>query len=942
MRSRFRSALVAAAVTLTVLPLTGPSSTAQAVPNPVATDEATYQAYGRVFPDPHGCIAAQAPDLDGNGVKDTPPGVSPWAKGRVCVEQFLQYQEVIDGAKFLQSRFPEFLKVIRLDQAYDNPNYQSAGLPRNIVVEDGKPKVLGRDRRPLYLLKVTDATSSVPEDEREHFAYSLSIHGIERAGVEGGVRAMEDLVTWAACELPKYSAPALPALPSPVCAGEGPFPKKIVETPSTFTVPTAGQALKGSVIYFVLPNPDGWGRGQVAPVEVEDGAGNVNYTPGVFFQRYNGNGVDVNRDWPTKGYTFKPYSPGSEPETKAFGEVLKGIKATTKAGRFSGGIDLHGMGTAYAFSFTLLGAGQKDYVRNELTVETAIRTWEDQTRRMNWSNYIADKNANGTNDAGETCVNDQGFVVFGSGTRPRTPACVADEWGTVIDTIGYQITGGIGDWIESPIGLDAIGIDNEMWASHIIPNTAYEPGLEQTHIDGNKGLIMSQVSALLTAGDIAFEPTGSIGYVRNPKRLQVSEDARVPNPGLPAQNDLDTIVPCQSAAPQSLEGSCGAGAWDATGFAYEFDVKGPSEGIWNGGLTVQITKPNATSIGDGNFFQMHLQHLNEGQWQTIASDFNQSFLYAQAGAIITANDPTPGRYRVLLGAANTYPLRVKVDFNTATAEGSPGQAEIDASSMDFFEELNEYVPAGSEVEAVELIDVLNPAKLSKFDTLVVVNDMGDRAFLEDPNDGLGHPSGQVTQYFERLKGFAQGGGNLVLTDGAIRAAGEIGLVPAGDVRAVTAGSETEASNYNFQIAAGNITYNDAAKYPLARGVKKPGTAEQQPGRRQAVEPSPLGYSPDYGFDPDPRITQYGVNKAAWQAACGLADCVTAATSPNGSIVNLGQAALGNGRVRIAGIMLPNPQYQPDDTNDHRFGVSDYALTYTAWEVFKNVVDYRRA
>jgi len=914
------------------------SPSATAIPNPVATDEATYQALGRVFPDPHGCLAFGAPDLDGNGVKDTPPGVSPWAKGRACADQFLSYQEVIDGARFLQARFPEFLKVIRLDQAYDNPNYQSAGLPRNVLTDDGKVKFLGRDRRPLYLLKVTDSTSPVPERERKHFAYSLSIHGIERAGIEGGIRAMEDLVTWAACELPKYSA-STPA--TPACSAEGPFPKKIVETPSTYEVPTAGEVVDNAVVYFVLPNPDGWGRGQVAPVEVEDGTANTNYVPGVFFQRYNGNGVDVNRDWPTKGYTYKPYSPGSEPETMAFGQVLRGIKASTDDNRFDGGIDLHGMGTAYAFSYTLIGAAQKDFERNELTVETAIRTWEDQTRRMNWSNYVADKNANGQNDTGETCINDQGFVVFGSGTRPRTPACVADQWGTVIDTIGYQITGGIGDWMESPIGLDAIGIDNEMWASHIIPNTIYEPGLEQTHIDGNKGLIMSQLAALLTSDDITYQPAGKIGYIYNPKRLVVEEDARIPNPGLPAQNDIDTIVPCQSAAAQNLEGACGLASWNPTEFALEFDVKGPEEGIWNGGITVQITKPNATGIGDGNFFQMHLQHLNEGQWQTIASDFNQSFLYAQAGAIITANDPTPGRYRVLLGAANTYPMRVRVNFNPVTAEGSPGQAAIDASSMDFFDELNQYVPEGSEIEAIE-VDKVKEKKLEDFDTVVVVNDLGNRAFLTDLTNGLGFSPSEADKYFEGLKGFAQDGGNLVLTDGAVRAAAEIGLVPAGDIRAVTAGSETDASNYNFQIAAGNITYTNPAKYPLAAGVNKPGAAEQQPGRRQAVEPSPLGYSPDYGFDADPRITQYGVNKAAWTAACGLADCVTSATSPNGTIVNLGEAAFGEGRVRIAGVLLPNPVYAPDDTNDNRFGLADYSLTYTGWEVFKNVVNFNRA
>lgn len=913
------------------LPLVlSPSLTA--VPNPVATDEPTYQALGRVFPDPHGCLAYGVPDQDGDGVKDTPDGVSPWAKGRACADQFLQFQEVLDGARFLQSRFPEFLQVIRLDQAYDDPNYMSAGLPRNYTLEDGKVKVLGRDKRPLYLLKVTDSTSEVPEPERQHFAYSLSIHGIERAGVEGGVRAMEDLVTWAACELDKYASS------TPACADEGTFPKKIVESESSYEVPTAGEVVDNTVVYFMLPNPDGWGRGQVAPVEVEDGSPNAQYVPGVFFQRYNGNGVDLNRDWPTKGYTYKPYSPGSEPETKAFGEVMRGIRGTTEQGRFDGGIDLHGMGTAYAFSYTLLGAGQKDFERNELTVETAVRTWEDQSKRLSWSTYVADKNANGQNDAGETCINDQGFIVFGQGTRPRTPACVADQWGTVIDTIGYQITGGIGDWIESPLGLDAIGIDNEMWASHVVPNTAFEPGLEQTHIDGNKGLIFSQLAAMVTADEMAFEPSGKVGYVYNPKRLEVSEDERPENPGYPAQNDLDVLVPCQGVAAQNLEGGCDGGTWDAQGFAYEFDVKGPDEGIWNGGLTVQVTKPNASGISDGNFFQMHLQHLHEGQWQTIASDFNQSFIYAQAGAIITANDPTPGRYRVLLGAAQPYPLRLRVDYNPVTAEGSPGQAEIDASSMDFFDELNAYVPEGSKLEALSVQDVIAGARaLSAYDSIILVNRMGDRSFLTDPLEGLGLAPGQANVYFDRLRGYTEDGGTLVLTDAALQAAGEIGLVDPSAVQGLTSGSETNAGNYNFQIAGGLTTYTEPERFPLAAGVNKPGAAEQQNGRRQAVEPTPLGYSPDYGFDATPKLPFWGIDRGAWEAACELPDCTTATTMPNGNVVNLGEAAFGAGRVRVAGALLPDPVFEPDEINDHRFGVADYSITYTGWEVFKNLV-----
>jgi hypothetical protein len=113
---------------------------------------------------------------------------------------------------------------------------------------------------------------------------------------------------------------------------------------------------------------------------------------------------------------------------------------------------------------------------------------------------------------------------------------MADQWGTVIDTLGYQVSGALGDWIENEeIGLGTVGIDNEMSLSHLAPNNAFEPMLEQMHIDGNKGLIYSQLSSMLSEQGFQYEPTGKIGYVANPVRIEQSGTTRPPNPGYPAQ-----------------------------------------------------------------------------------------------------------------------------------------------------------------------------------------------------------------------------------------------------------------------------------------------------------------------------------------------------------------------------------------------------------------------
>ncbi|MDQ4026049.1 MAG: hypothetical protein M3217_11280, partial [Actinomycetota bacterium] len=162
---------------------------------PVATDSDSYQALGRIFPDPHACRA------DG----------SPWAKGTVCAVDFIQYQELEDGLDFLEKTFPDFVEVYTLHEDFKCNGkpaaskaeacdaFRSAGVPQTVQGTNTSE----RDRLPLKMVRITD--ESIPDKGKEYFVFPLSIHGIERAGAEGGTRAAEDLATWGACE--KKSAP---------------------------------------------------------------------------------------------------------------------------------------------------------------------------------------------------------------------------------------------------------------------------------------------------------------------------------------------------------------------------------------------------------------------------------------------------------------------------------------------------------------------------------------------------------------------------------------------------------------------------------------------------------------------------------------------------------------------------------------------------------------
>jgi hypothetical protein len=859
------------------------SATAPAFATPVATTESQYSAFGRVFPDPHGCARGA-------------PTASPWAKGKVCAVQFLQWDEAISGLEFLAGKLDRYVDVLsrgelrQVARTLTDEELQSAGLPQ----ED-----LTRKKRDLYVIKVTDDRSRVPEPEREHFAYSLSIHGIERAGVEGGVRAIEDLATWAACEKDPRA--------TPTCASEGPFPKRILEP--TNSGPTAGEALRKGVIYFVLSNPDGWHRGEWSQ-------------GGAFFQRYNGNGMDVNRDWPTVGYTEAQYTPSSEPETRGYAKFLAGVRART--GRFAGGIDLHGMLTAPSFSFTLLGAGQRDLRKNELSVDTSILTFRDSEKRLAWSPLIA---------PADQCPGPVQEPAFGG----NVPMC-SDQWGTVWDTINYQITGGFGDWMDSPLGLDAVGIDNEMALSHITPNTAFDPQVEQLHIDGNKGLIYSQIASLLSPGDTRFVPGGRVAYVLDP--------ARITNPGGGPPGDAPAELPAQPDFEQT----------EIAGQGFEFEVKGPPE-FRNGGLTIEATSGNVRGISSNAAATFILdycgpsQHPGDphNQCREVARYFNQSPLYLQSGVRIDLNDPPAGPYRIRPNAARTFPVNYEVRFSEGQANPVPEQEPYDVSRMDFFRELNRYIPHEHRLNALTVDEILaRPGRLRRYDTVVVAND-----FMPgfEPRGSGRYTSAQFDAYSAALSDFARGGGNLTLTDAALTGLPSLGtgLGPE-QVR----GGVFYAGWMDFDDGEGP-TYD---RHRLARGVDMEGTAEGQgevdgqtfDNRHQTYEPVPVGYyvspsgSGNSSCDSDRCDSpNWIVEQEAWEAAGGSTAArtlVRETTEPNSAShtgTSLGQLRLGSGRIRIAGALLPDPT----EANYHPFGLSSYAVTYTGYQLVENLLAYRK-
>ncbi|HEV8683403.1 MAG TPA: M14 family zinc carboxypeptidase [Actinomycetota bacterium] len=1002
-----------------------PAPRAFSAVGPADTD-AEYAVCGRVFSDPHAYWPSST----------QAPGMSPFAKGNAACKStnFLTYGEVVSGSTYLEGLFPDFVEFYKLEEDFggndgpcaesNNPqDYCSAGLPQ-LGVSDT------RERSELYMIRVTD--ERVPDAGKRFFVFPLSIHAIERAGAEAGIRAAEDLATWAYCEavVGGYASNG-----TTNCAQEGAIPHPLLETqPVGPENLPAGEALRRSVIYFPFLNPDGWRRGEPDNLAT-------------FYQRYNGNGVDMNRDWPTIGYTFRPYTPWSEPETRAFGKVLKGLKGT-----WDGGIDLHGQLIDRAFSFTLLGASERDYAKDQRILQTVQGAWADAEQRLGWSPTIK------PNDAPED-----------------DPRLYGVQWGTVWDTIDYTVTGSLGDWIDSPLGLGADGIDNEMSMSHLSncgTGTCYLSDFEQLHVDGNKSLVYSMVNFTILPEDTAFEARGKIGYVFDPARVtNAGSGTPTPPPDLPTQQDIMN---------RSLN--------PTNNFTFEFLIQGPEDGVYNGGVEGRATPVNAQGVSAESLTSLVLERYrpaeppaptdntgcgaNNDNWEEVNRYYNQSSIYLQSGQAVHSNFPSPGRWRVCVTgglataiAANGGHVDLDIFFSGEKAWEDPGQLAYDVSNMELFESLSQYVAPGQFVP-VNVDDVLSGAvDLDTFRSLVVADDAlpgftepiptgPAQAGQSHNNPGLGTapcayqrgttdvppgsnnpplgcyrsfefdvdssfnnqqlvveltshnpelndwdlfvdrqsrfsggwfeaghsatgsgnekvtllspppghyralvvnwsaadvtsaqrldisfsneyagppvpPSDRTTAerdaWGQKLTSFVARGGNLVLTDGAVRNLAYMGLLP----RTTISNFSVYAGFVGFTRDGETCTFDD----PLAADVKRPGAAEGPQCRHQTYEPVPIGYAIQDASGADFNASPvWGIDQVAWENAGGR---TVGITTPDQ--VTLGELAQGAGQIRVIGALAP----MPTERYYHPFGLANYALTYTGFQVLKNTLQWER-
>ena len=394
---------------------------------------------------------------------------------------FREYQH---GLEFLASRYPRWISVFTLSDHFNADDAVSAG-PDGIRSHD--PTDTG-DGFEIFVVKLTD--HEVPDAGKQTLLYSLSVHGDEKGGIEGGVRAIEDLAM--AAEDGGTITDGVAGYES--STGRDPeFHRYAVE-----------DVLEKQAVYFVNFNIDGWVRGDSTYIP----PGNGLYT------RANWEGTDLNRQMPTVGRIDPNRTdPLWESEMLYGHRLMHEVAEQGIGGRMAYGADVHGEGTSRAWVDIMYPAGQFDSIKHRRLMSIAERTKSNIDATL-YMGIPDDIEAATGGDTGEG-VEDFGFP---PNTVPTKPA----RWGTVWDTLGYTDTSFIGDYMAEELGVT--GMDYEIALNHADSRPYGRPWavlLQENYINATRAIIKTAMAYALTQdqdfADFEIDPKGRVGYVFTPE-----------------------------------------------------------------------------------------------------------------------------------------------------------------------------------------------------------------------------------------------------------------------------------------------------------------------------------------------------------------------------------------------------------------------------------------
>jgi RTX calcium-binding nonapeptide repeat (4 copies)/Zinc carboxypeptidase len=417
--------------------------------------------------------------------------------GRVFPEatdttEYVQYQpnpltgfrEYQHGLEYLAKLYPRWLSVSTLSTHYGTDDAVSAG-PDQIRSYEGTDTDDGYE---ILVAKLTD--HNVPDAGKQTLLYSLSIHGDEKGGIEGGVRAIEDLAM--AAENGGKITDGVEGYES--ASGRQPEFHEVKDV------------LAKQAVYFVDFNIDGWVRGDHTNIPPA--------IPAALYTRGNYMGTDLNRQMPTVGRINPSRNPLEESEMLYGHRFMHEVADAGVDGRLAYGADIHGESQSRAWVDIMYPAGQFDSIKHRRLMAIAERTKSviDATLYMGLAEDIE-----------EATGGDQGEGIEDLGFPPNTVPTKPARWGTVWDTLGYTDTGFVGDYLAEELGVT--GMDYEIAFNHADAARPFgRPWavlLQENYINASRAIIKTAMAYAMKQdqdfADFQIDPKGQVGYVFTPE-----------------------------------------------------------------------------------------------------------------------------------------------------------------------------------------------------------------------------------------------------------------------------------------------------------------------------------------------------------------------------------------------------------------------------------------
>ena len=787
-------------------------------------------AYARLRP----AQAETVADADETALLEYAPGANPfWKLGtygeRVFPDpadsvDFVGFAEALAGLDHLESAHPDRLRVERFGSGHGHENLVTGT----------------QDTGRLWLAELTDGVDAAAD--RETVVFTLSIHGDERAGVEAGLRFVED-----------------------VLAGDRPEIAALLSTVR---------------LVFVCPNPDGW---LVRRQDYEDP------TDPPDFRRFNGADRDLNRQQPTAGWILPGRVPGEPrganltddapgevdddlpaqvaaeaPETPALVRLLRSYDVDYL-------LDLHGM---YGRTEALLaidpgGGAPADRADTELltrAIETRVEgalgplaDWTDSFERA-----LADtgEQTGSSAECSFDSVCQQPIQLFGSGTG--------------LETIGYTVSGGLSTWAglpESAGGLGATALTLE-----VVFSNSFREGMERRFLSDVVTFQVAGYGAVCDAAvrhatddvDVAVETGGrSTAYLATDAVTRQAADLpHVADSGLPARGGLGSSP---TGASRLAAGRPATGGVDST-------LAVDSQRFETGSVATAVDVPPNTHTltvevraGRRPVDEATLQD-EEG---TVRRARGPTADGPRGTRTLTVLDPEPGEWH-LDAAARDETGPVEVRTTQLLADGTPdpmdalgyAQRDYEVTPLAALDALGS--AADAPVEPVDAAAVRSGELLADgapaYDNLVITR-----------GDGL---DGEAVA---RVAAYVEAGGNLVLTDSALDLVADLGVAGLGAVD----GADVVREELHAAV------YPDPdPEHPLAADRRTvPAESSIEPG--ESWTHPPMGYPRD-------AVPMYSVAAESVSEAGGTVASATAGR------VRLGTVPVESDRVgvHLLGSLLP--------------------------------------